>query len=116
MDNPTPEEFLVKINIIDVSSNIIANSNDTDEDKSTKYEPLFTDLKSISDNIQTQIDLIVNDKPVKSEQMLKDYTDIYNTTYMTNFCFFLGICLIVWYILKPNSNTPSNVPKNSPTS
>jgi|1048.fasta_scaffold02384_4 hypothetical protein len=113
MDNPTPEEFLIKINIIDISANLV---DENDENASEELGKYYNELSVIRGNIQTQIDLIVNDKPVKSEQMLKDYSDIYNATYMTNFCLFLGICLILWYIFGSNTNPNTNVQANVKTS
>jgi hypothetical protein len=97
----TPEYFYKKIQEIQTA----LNKDETDDN----YKKYYDELADIRTQIQAQIDLIITDKPVKSQQMLADYKEIYDTNYMTNFCLFLGICLILWYILTSNTNTKTNV-------
>jgi hypothetical protein len=108
-DIKTPEQFLIEINIIDASANLVVPTSAT---ASAQYKNYFDQLTDIKKQIQTQIDNIVEEKPKKSQQLLQDFKDIYDTTYITNFCLFLGICLIIWYIVKPNNNN-SNVTQNN---
>lgn len=103
MEKDTPEYFYKRIQEIQTS----LNNDDSDDN----YKTYFDELAVLRKNIQSQINIIVTDKPVKSQQMLLDYKEIYDTNYMTNFSLFLGICLILWYILtansKPNVPTPN---------
>lgn len=103
MEKDTPEYFYKRIQ--EIQTNL---KNDETDDN---YKTYFDELAALRRNIQSQINLIVTEKPVKSQQMLSDYKEIYDTNYMTNFSLFLGICLILWYILtansKPNVPTPT---------
>jgi hypothetical protein len=106
MEKDTPEYFYKQIQEIQKKLN-----EDETEDN---YQFYYDELTVVRKNIQTQIDLIVNEKPVKSQQLLDDYKELYDTNYMTNFCLFLGICLIFWYILTSNNTTtPANVSTNN---
>ena len=102
----TPEYFYKKIQGIQTKLN-----TDVENGTSDNYGTYLSDLEGYRSSIQSQINLIVTEKPVKSQQMLSDYKEIYDTNYMTNFSLFLGICLILWYILtansKPNVPTPT---------
>jgi hypothetical protein len=110
-----PEDFLDQIRKIENDSkNILGSNTELTEDNITELTTWYNSLNTIGGKIQKKINNIVNDKPVKSEQLFTYYKDIYDATYMTNFCLFLGICLILWYILK--SNTNSNVEANVKTS
>jgi hypothetical protein len=109
MENDTPEYFYKKIQEITTKINEDNTNNIT-----SNYKTYYDDLAKLRTDIQSQIDLIVSEKPVKSQQMLKDYKDIYDANYMTNFCFFLGICLIFLYIFKSNSKSSQNVAQSPP--
>lgn len=105
MQKDTPEYFYKQIQEVKTA----LDEDETDEN----YKKYYDDLAGIRKNIQTQIDKIITKKPVKSQQLLEDYKEIYNMTYMTNFSLFLGICLILWYIFKANSNTPNVATSNT---
>lgn len=109
MDTDTPEYFYKQIQEIQTQLDQTTSTTTSDEFKG--YDDA---VSAIRNNIQTQISTMVNDKPVKSQQMLEDYKEIYDASYMTNFSFFLGICLIFWYIFKSNINSSPNV-ATSPT-
>jgi hypothetical protein len=106
MEKDTPEYFYKRIQEVQTK----LNNDETDDNYKTYYD----ELTRLRYEIQSQIDLVITEKPVKSQQMLTDYKEIYDTTYITNFSLFLGICLIFYYIFKANSNTPTpaNVPTN----
>jgi hypothetical protein len=106
MEKDTPEYFYKRIQEVQTK----LNADETDDNYKTYYD----ELTRLRHEIQSQIDLIITEKPVKSQQMLKDYKEIYDTTYMTNFSLFLGICLVFYYIFKSNNNTttPANVATN----
>jgi hypothetical protein len=110
MTNDTPEEFYKEIQAIQTSF-----LKDTANNVDTNYEKYYNDLAELRTKIQDQMDKIIQDKPVKSQQLLKDYTEIYNTQYMTNFCLVLGMGLILWYIVRSNTNVLSqNTQPNAP--
>jgi hypothetical protein len=97
----TPEYFYKEIQTVQTTLEAIPKPTESD------YNTAYNNLATIRKNIQDQMDRILTDKPVRSQQMLKDYKDIYNTHYMTNFCLILGMGLILWYIVKINSNALS---------
>lgn len=100
METGTPEQFYKEIQAI--QTNFI---QDTANDDDSNYQKYYDALAVIRKRIQEQMDPIIHGKPVKSQQMLQDYKDIYNTQYMTNFCLVLGMGLILWYIVRANTNT-----------
>lgn len=102
MEKDTPEDFYQQIQEIKTQFEA-----DISEDN---YPTYYTRLTTIRGKIQAQINKLLTDKPVKSKQLLEYYQEIYNTSYLTNFCLVLGIGLIVWYIVKStfNSATPSS--------
>jgi|688.fasta_scaffold787632_1 hypothetical protein len=102
MDQGTPEQFYKEIQ--DIQTKFIT---DTEKDDTTNYQTYYNELAEIRIKIQEQMDKIIHGKPVKSQQMLQDYKDIYNAQYMTNFCLVLGMGLIMWYILRSNTNAVS---------
>lgn len=106
MEKDTPEYFYKQIQAVHYQ----LNKDETDDN----YQKYYDELAVIRRNIQSQIDIIITEKPVKSQQMLTDYKEIYKTNYMTNFCLFLGICLIFYYIFKSNTNSSQNVAPSVP--
>jgi hypothetical protein len=108
MERGTPEQFYKEIQ--EIQTKFI---RDTENDVTTNYQKYYNELAMIRKNIQEQMDKIIHGKPVKSQQMLQDYKDIYNTQYMTNLCLVLGMCLIIWYIVRSNSNVVSQSPTPS---
>jgi hypothetical protein len=122
MEKDTPEYFYreiqgiqKKMNEDETEDNYKLYYDELNEDETEdNYKLYYDELTGVRKNIQTQIDLIVTEKPVKSQQLLANYKELYDTNYMTNFCLFLGICLILWYILTSNNTTTqSNVPTNN---
>jgi hypothetical protein len=101
----TPEYYYQQIQKVQTDLDAIPNPTETD------YNTAYTALADIRKSIQDQIDKILTNKPVRSQQMLQDYKDLYNTYYMTNFCLVVGMCLILWYIFTSNSNAESKITK-----
>ena len=97
METDTPEYYYAQIQAIQYKLQT-ATTND-------QYKEYYQQLAVIKSNIQSQMDLIINDQPLKSQQLFGDYKEMYKTNYFTNLCLFLGICLIVWNIIKGNSKT-----------
>jgi hypothetical protein len=97
MNTDTPEYFYAQIQAIQYKLQTDQNSDN--------YQDYYQELAIIKSNIQNQIDLIINEQPVKSQQLFGDYKEMYRANYFTNLCLFLGICLILWYIIKGNNKT-----------
>lgn len=106
MEEDTPEYFYQQIQLIQTALN-----KDPSDDNYTTY---YTQLKTLRQRIQGQMDQLLHEKPVKSQQMFAYYREIYNTSYMTNFCFVLGIGLILWFLVKSTFNTASSSPVETP--
>jgi hypothetical protein len=106
MEKETPEDFYKQIQDIQTKFN-----KDTENEDDTNYQMYYNELAVIRQKIQDQMDKIIHNKPVRSQQMLNDYKEIYNAQYMTNLCFVLGMGLILWYIVRSNTNARSQLPE-----
>lgn len=113
MDTDTPEYFYNEIQKVQTELDNVKSEDENTDKAAVIYNDCYVKLEDIRRQIRDQMDKIITDKPVKSQQMLQDYKDIYNTHYMTNFCLVLGLGLILWYIVRPNINNTPNTP-NTP--
>lgn len=88
-----PELFEIQINNVQNSFNA-----DRENEYRERFGKYLNELNVIKRNIQTQIDILLNDKPTSSEKVFKDLKDIYFMSYMNNFALFVGFLLVCRYL------------------